>query len=86
MTAIRKAISNIDAGDEALHAYTDLLNETSILEIIDSILGHQSVEEEAYFMRLEALWSLINLAYVNQREMAIICASSTQGASNMIEG
>ena len=78
-------MTNIDAGEVALQVYTDLLNNTSILVVIDSILGYQSVEEESYFMKLEALWALIDLAYVNEREVAIIFASSTQPVSLMTQ-
>ena len=70
-------MGNIDGPEAAMETYTDLLNNTSILAVVDSILGYQSAEEETYFLKLEALWILINLAYVNEREMAIILASST---------
>ena len=38
-----------------------------------------------YFLRLEAIWILINLAYVNKREMAVICASIIPVASYISE-
>ena len=83
VTAIRKIMSNIDADDGAAEFFTEVINGSEILEIINGILSYKSNEEEMYFLRLEALWILVNLAYVEKREMAVICASETS-VSNTI--
>ena len=75
MVGIRKKISEFDG--EVNQFYSEIINKTTILTIIDSILGYQSSENEVYFLKLEAIWILINLAYINEREVAIICSSST---------
>ena len=53
------------------------MRSTSILEILTVILGfNESPEEQSYYMKLEALWILQNLAYVGDNEMMNMFAST----------
>ena len=56
---------------------SEVINSTSILEIIASILDFKVTNDELYFLRCEALWMLINLATVEEtHDMEIILAST----------
>ena len=85
ITAIRKVISSIDNREQAIEFFSDVINETELLSIVSEVFTYQSTDERLYYMRLEAIWILINLAFVPKREMAVICASVIPVASSISE-
>ena len=85
ITAIRKVISSIDNREQALEFFSDVINETELLAIVSEVFTYQSTDERLYYMRLEAIWILINLAFVPKREMAVICASVIPVTSSISE-
>lgn len=60
VTAIRQLFTRVET--VASTFATEALSNTFILSIISRILDCQAVGEEFYFLKLEALWILINLS------------------------
>ena len=48
--------------------FADVICNTSTPQLIDKILQLEVKSEELYFMRLEALWTLLNLATVEDQD------------------
>ena len=50
--------------------------QTEILTVIQRLLSFQSIDEEAYYMKIEALWILTNLAYTDKESTMRLFISS----------
>ena len=55
---------------------SDVIQRSQILLLINGILQDPTTEEESYYLKLEALWILANLAYIELEETMCILASS----------
>ena len=71
VTLLRKLVSISD-----VPPLTEIVTKTEILSTIDLILSLLDDEEEYRFLRLEALWILINLLCAGEDETKYILASS----------
>lgn len=56
----------------------EVAQQTEILQIIYKVLIFQSKDEEAYFMKIEALWILTNLAYADKENTMRLLVSSLE--------
>ena len=52
------------------------MQQSSILRVCQEMLSFNSSEEEVYYLKLEALWLLINLAYTQQMGSLLLLASN----------
>ena len=53
-----------------------VVQQTEILTVIQRLLSFQSIDEEAYYMKIEALWILTNLAYTDKESTMRLFISS----------
>ena len=60
--ALLTAIRNLFMQNE-VNFTKDALDKTPIMSLLSKIFYLQSNDEETYFLKLEALWILINLAF-----------------------
>ena len=63
MTALRQLLST-----EGQAPTKDILTKTHIMHILGKILAFETIEEEFYFLKLEALWFLVNLAACDESD------------------
>ena len=76
ITCVRKELSNSNVDAKQ---FLEVMQKTSILEILDMILNFEgSTEEQFYYMKLEALWILQNLAFLGEEELLNMFSSTLQ--------
>ena len=73
--ALISAIRSLFTKDEAIPRVTEILEKTQIMSILSHIINFDSVEEEFYFLKLEALWILINLSMCDTDATRLILLS-----------
>ena len=65
---------------------SDVIQRSQILPLVNSILQNPSREEEAYYMKLEALWIIANLAYIElEPTMCILASTNLFGPRGQVE-
>jgi len=69
ITAIRHIFTR---EDEYVVACTEALRKTQIMSILSRILDLEATEEEFYFIKLEALWILINLSIAEEDDLKLM--------------
>lgn len=58
----------------------EIMSDSSLLKMLESILLFASPDENVYYLKLEALWTLTNLSYFDEVNTMRIINSSVEPA------